>query len=1389
MKTIGILVLIISMLIAITSIVLIFLDKETTINVQPIPQEVIKGTLDSSPAETIFNNYIIDGNSVYWNDANIYAVAYPHTITKDSSVYFNLTSKIYEGNADLTFGFDTNKVKPQNVYIYNPRYINYTHSYYCGYNFNYTISPKHFWCYKANNITGLTEVVYDGTFEWGDIPGKIAYWNISRYEEWQKINKAFDKLDYSYGGMNTWYYIKDFPMTANHEYALKIDLRLNRINGFSYDAIDTKYWIAFKPSGETIQQAITNEHLYALDPWINSSGYGFNYTSLEENLTGWWKFDNNTGGFIEPALSMTEHIYGVNNITMATQYGFVNNAVIGTSVEINNSAESSFLQTETLTKITDNPFSISVWVNTDTVENVDHTIIDITASRLFILEHKNGVIRYIGTGGVWRDTGIGLTADTWSHLVVTFNGTTFLVYQNGTLKHTRVEGCTANSALRNTLGSQFDYSLDWDGTIDELGIWNNRTLNASEVAILYNNGLGIQWNKTATLPSPPTSPNDVNVTLYIPIDGYVSNKSNVSFLCTANSTSNGIVNLTLIINDTDILTITNSSAGQNLTLNYSYIFNDGNDNYTCRGASNINNSQVALRTFQVDTVFPSMNITFPQNTTYTTNVTVLNYTYNEANPGFCWMQYNGDCYQEFANVSTSCGGLDTGLYVNQPGNSWDAQSNLYDGDWSTGAQGDVFGVVGLFINYTKPANASQAIWEIKDTGSIVNLTIPSDCFSSTIELLITTVAGGVGNVGWWCINSSDKNSYIALRVNMLTPPVAYEEAMIWNINSTINTQSIPMGTNFTGIINSTQGNNFWNLTCNDTANNINSTSVSFFVDSIKPVITITRPENKSYNSVQTNLSYDAVDVNLASCWYTTDSGVTNITATCGNNITIAPAEAVNIWRVYANDTFGNIGNASVSFSFEMNETAAYVNPAIEGDTYSFNLTINSTSIETLNSTFTYNNTVYYPTITVNEGIGFINYSLSAPSITANAVISFFWNYTLDGVNFSTEIYNHTVYYITPATLGTSCGSGMSAALCFNTADENNRTFINESTVSYNIKYGVGNSTYKTLNSTLWLNDSSEFCICINSTVYNNYTIGYGEIQYSHAGYAQRRFYLFSTERLTNITVNNTIYLLTSGDATSFLFEMKDTSLTPYTGKYTTLLRWYPEIDQYKVVEMGRTDENGQTIMRVKVEDVDYRVGLYYTNGSLIKLADPVKMACLVDPCTYSLSVTTGLGEWFNIYDLEQSLTFNSTTKTFTYAWNDPTQETTSMRLFVVKETGLQDIMICNSSATGFTGVMTCNIGNYTGTLRARAYRSSSPEIAIAQLYAELRSGLNNFTGLFMAFVLGTVGALIGYFSPIGAIIFMVVALIPSVILGSIPFSVIMIIAVLGGIAIHVIKRN
>lgn len=154
------------------------------------------------------------------------------------------------------------------------------------------------------------------------------------------------------------------------------------------------------------------------------------------------------------------------------------------------------------------------------------------------------------------------------------------------------------------------------------------------------------------------------------------------------------------------------------------------------------------------------------------------------------------CYQETANVSTSCGGLSTGAYSCGNESVWGVGASeckdTYDGDFGTFGSGANAGPdqpAVLYINYTKPITVtSPAYWVVKVHNVPTTNYSLSPCWqNSTIQLKIESKIVGPSskysnlscwnNTAWQSINKSDSCADCGEAI--------YEEAIYWNVtNST-----------------------------------------------------------------------------------------------------------------------------------------------------------------------------------------------------------------------------------------------------------------------------------------------------------------------------------------------------------------------------------------------------------------------------------------------------------------------------------------------------------------------------------------------------------------------------------------------------------------------------
>ena len=247
------------------------------------------------------SDYTIVDDTVFFDDSNVYLSASPHTLASSGWVYFNLTSKIYSGNIDVVWGFNTSVTKPQKAELYNPHWINtttdHTKTFYnptfrvyeggtFDYGNSYNTNYKYTIIEEINNANGTTYITSNASFDSFDTDGTnyTIYW-YTRYDNhymWKDFSSSFNSVIYDYNGYDKWYYIKDIPVNSSVNYTVRgwmdIPVSLEKQNG--------KYYFAIKPSSETISEAVNNGHFYNLDPWWNATWVAKKTIILTGNTSG-----------------------------------------------------------------------------------------------------------------------------------------------------------------------------------------------------------------------------------------------------------------------------------------------------------------------------------------------------------------------------------------------------------------------------------------------------------------------------------------------------------------------------------------------------------------------------------------------------------------------------------------------------------------------------------------------------------------------------------------------------------------------------------------------------------------------------------------------------------------------------------------------------------------------------------------------------------------------------------------------------------------------------------------------------------------------------------------------------------------------------------------------
>lgn len=584
-----------------------------------------------------------------------------------------------------------------------------------------------------------------------------------------------------------------------------------------------------------------------------------------------------------------------------------------------------------------------------------------------------------------------------------------------------------------------------------------------------------------------------------------------------------------------------------------------------------------------------------------------------------------------------------------------------------------------------------------------------------------------------------------------------------------------------------------------------------FTQNLPPIVTLDTPANNSFilaNSIYFNASLDANSISTLinatlNIWFANGTlfSRTNMSVTGASNVSAFNITNVNfvesyLWNIHACNAVGcsfGSSNRSFTYGYQTNQEI-WNNNSVVSNVESFYLNITTASGNSLTSaSLFYKNTTYSIPIS-NFGSNYVmNGSLTIDSSFAGTN-NLYWSLLFsNGIILNTTTRTQTVSVLSAPIVSTgSCGSaGYSPVYNFTIKDEKNFSIL-PAQIEYNFKYGTVNGTTSSLFGSFASTPS--FQLCFNFTQSATWTIGEGQVHYKvypNGTYVERNYYVFDDTSITNRTENVTLYDLETSEQTSFKLEVLDgSSLLPFENRYTALLRWYPNLNEYRIVEMGKTDETGSTVIHVETEDVDYRVAVYERNGSLLKLASPTRMICLVNPCTYSIKINDDDQDLTSFLNIQYTFTYNYTTGIWLFTYTDASQRTDLMNMSIYRITGTSTAIICSSSSTAFTGVLSCNTSLYTGTLKGVVERVASPPIPIAsKIINAVNTAFKSAYGLWILLLIALPIVLIfAFYSPVAAVIGGVISLIPGLYLGSINVAIIGAIAILGGIVIHFMKR-
>lgn len=270
-------------------------------------------------------------------------------------------------------------------------------------------------------------------------------------------------------------------------------------------------------------------------------------------------------------------------------------------------------------------------------------------------------------------------------------------------------------------------------------------------------------------------------------------------------------------------------------------------------------------TFTIGTTPPNITINSPTNRTYNSNTILFNIT---------------------ATDETS---MDTCIYSLTAGTLNYTMTNAGD-EWTD-------------TNSTMAQGGHTAYFYCNDSSNNLNNT-------ETISFNIDSINPDISILS---PDGSTNTTDSQIEINYSVSDTNLQSCWWTNSSGAYNT-SITCGENITSLT-WAEGANTISIHVNDSANNVNSSSVTFNLDSTYPIVSILYPENVTYDVNVTVINYSLTETNPDSCWYSNNSGSINSTfVSAGTNFTgVVSGTGSNTWTVYCNDTFGLTNSTSVTF--------------------------------------------------------------------------------------------------------------------------------------------------------------------------------------------------------------------------------------------------------------------------------------------------------------------------------------------------------------------------------------------------------------------------------------------------------------------------------------------
>lgn len=275
-------------------------------------------------------------------------------------------------------------------------------------------------------------------------------------------------------------------------------------------------------------------------------------------------------------------------------------------------------------------------------------------------------------------------------------------------------------------------------------------------------------------------------------------------------------------------------------------------------------------------------------------------------------------------------------------------------------------------------------------------------------------------------------------------------------------------------------------------------------------------------------------------------------------------------------------------------------------------------------------------------------------------------------------------------------------------------------------------------------------------------------RYNSTGYEERFYYLSIEDNSTDQEL--TLYLLNSSKSTNITATVNDNVNRLVEDAYIRALRYNLTTNSYNIVEMARTDSEGEARLHLVQDSEYYKFMLYYPFATLREETEPTYIYGTTLNFQINI-VDEALDDYETTLGITHNLTYNNVTDNFRFTWSDASGSSQDATLNVYRVTGLRKTLINTSTASGSSGTLLAAINPVNDTLyTANAIISYANDDELIETHHYVKTGANRFGnfGLWLVWSLTIMFAFFGYFSIGLAVVMVTLPNIFGIFMGIIP---------------------